>query len=169
MVEFEGTRARVLRMERASWRQHERLYKGNLLGICLRMRWAREVWVRAHYDRLCIQVHVETAVDLSCVLRACMEKDDYIVHVGFSFILKRPYYGSVHNRKLQGRWQERWRAILQHSSRMSIQREQKYSYMPHNGGAAKWYFLPYITCGQVIPFSKLKTLEDRITSYILTL
>ena len=33
MVEFEGTRARVLRMERTSWRQHERLYKDNLLGI----------------------------------------------------------------------------------------------------------------------------------------
>ena len=91
MVEFEATRARVLRMERTSWRQHERLYKDNMLGICLRMRWAREVWVRAHFDRLCMQFHVETAVDLSCALRACMEKDDSIVYVGFSFASKRPY------------------------------------------------------------------------------
>ena len=34
--------------------------------------------------------------------------------------------------------------------------------MAHNGGAAKWHFLPYITCGQVIPILKLKALEDRI-------
>ena len=34
--------------------------------------------------------------------------------------------------------------------------------MAHNGGGAKWHFLPYITCGQVIPILKLKTLEDRI-------
>ena len=34
--------------------------------------------------------------------------------------------------------------------------------MAHNGGAAKWHFLPYITFGQVIPILKLKALEDRI-------
>ena len=45
---------------------------------------------------------------------------------------------------------------------MTIERGQNYSYMAHNGGAAKWYFLPYITCGQVTPILKLKTLEDRI-------
>ena len=49
MVQFEGTRARVLRMERTSWRQHEQLYKDNVLGMCLRMRWAREVWIRAPF------------------------------------------------------------------------------------------------------------------------
>ena len=91
-----------------------------------------------------------------------MEKDDSIVHVGFSFRTKRPYYGLVHNRKPQERWQEHWRAILQHGSGMATEREQKYSYMSHNGAAAKWYFLPYITCGQVIPILRLKTLEGRI-------
>ena len=34
--------------------------------------------------------------------------------------------------------------------------------MAHNGNAAKWHFLPYITCGQAIPILKLKALEDRI-------
>ena len=34
--------------------------------------------------------------------------------------------------------------------------------MAHNGNAAKWHFLPYITCGQVIPILKLEALEDRI-------
>ena len=71
-----------------------------------------------------------------------MEKDDSIVYVGCSFILKRRYYGLVHNRVPQGRWQEHLRALLQHGSGMSIEREQNYSYMAHNGGAAKWCFLP---------------------------
>ena len=66
-----------------------------------------------------------------------MEKDDSIVYVGFSFRTKRPFYGLVHNRKPQQRWQERGRAILQHGSGMSTEREQTYSYMAHNGGAAK--------------------------------
>ena len=75
---------------------------------------------------------------------------------------KRPYYGLVHNREPQQRWQEHWRAILQHGSGMATEREQSYSYMAHRGGAARWHFLPYITCGQVIPILKLKALEDRI-------
>jgi hypothetical protein len=91
-----------------------------------------------------------------------MEKDDSIVYVGFSFKSKRPYYGLVHNRAPHGRWQEHWRAILQHGSGIAIEKEQKYSFMSHNGGAAKWHFLPYITCGQVIHILKLKTLEARI-------
>ena len=162
MVQFETTRARVLRIERTSWRQHEQIYKDNVLGVCLRMRWAREVWIRAHFDRLCKQFQVETAVDLSCALRACMEKDDSIVYCGFSFTSKRPYYGMVHNRAPHQRWQEHWRAILQHGSGMAIEKEQKYMFMSQHGGAAKWHFLPYITCGQVIPVLKLKTLESRI-------
>ena len=103
MVRFETTQAGVLRMKRTCWRQHERLYKENLFGVCLQMRWATDVGVRAHFDRLCRQFQVETAVDLSCALRACMEKDDSVVYVGFSFRVKRPYYGLVHNRAPQKR------------------------------------------------------------------
>ena len=73
MVQFERARAGVLRMEMTCWRQHEQLYKENLLGVCLRMRWAIEVWVRAHFARLCRQFKVETAVDLASALRACIE------------------------------------------------------------------------------------------------
>ena len=97
-----------------------------------------------------------------------MEKDNSFVYVGFSFKSKRPYYGLVRDRAPHGRWQEHWRArdpaILQHGSGMTIEKEQTYSYMSHNGGAAKWHFIPYITrsCGQVIPIQKLKTLEARI-------
>jgi hypothetical protein len=91
-----------------------------------------------------------------------MEKDDSIVYVGFSFTSKRPYYGMVHNRAPHQRCQEHWRAILQHGSGMAVEKEQKYMFMSQHGGAAKWHFLPYITCGQVIPVLKLKTLESRI-------
>ena len=52
------------------------------------MRWTREVWVCAHFGRLCRQFHVETAVAVLCVLQACMEKDDSVVYVGFSFRTK---------------------------------------------------------------------------------
>ena len=45
------------------------------------MRWAREVWVRAHFDRLYRQFRVKFAVDLASALRACIEKDEYIVCV----------------------------------------------------------------------------------------
>ena len=84
------------------------------------------------------------------------------MYVGFSFGVKRPYYGMMHNRAPPKRWQVHWRAILQHSSGLATEKELKYSYVAHNGNAAKWHFLPYITCGQVIPILKLKVLEDRI-------
>ena len=68
---------------------------------------------------------VETAVNLSCEIRACMEKDDSIVYVGFSFGVKRHYYGMVHNREPHQRWQEHWRAILKHGSGMATEKELK--------------------------------------------
>ena len=67
-----------------------------------------------------MQFQVETAVDLSCAIRACMqlEKDDSVVlrlmYVGFNFSVKRLYCGMVHNREPHQRLQEHWRAILQH-------------------------------------------------------
>ena len=63
------------------------------------MRWAREVWARAHFDRLCKQLCVETAVDLLCAPKAGIGKGDSIVYVGFNFGVRRPYYGMVHNRE----------------------------------------------------------------------
>ena len=140
MVQFERARADLLRMEQTCWIQ-------SLLGVCLRMRWAREVymWVRAHFDRLCKQFHdiVETAGDLTCALKACMEKDDSIVYVGFNFSVRRPYYGMVHNREPHRRWQEHRKAVLRHSSGMATEKELKYSFMAQHGNAAKWHFLPY--------------------------
>ena len=76
-----------------------------------------------------------------------MEKDDSIVYVGFSFGVKRPYYGMVHNREPHQRWQKHWRAILQHGSGMATEKGLSYSHMSQNGSAARWHFVPYISCG----------------------
>ena len=106
------------------------------------------------------QFRVETAVDLKSALRACIEKDGPVVHGGFRFGVNRPYYGRVHNRAPHKRRQEHLRAILQHGSGLATEKELKCSYMAHNGDAAKWHFLPYITCAQATPMLKLKAYQD---------
>ena len=88
------------------------------------MRWASDTWVRKHFERMCSQFQVETAVDLSCAIRTCMEKDDSIVYVGFNFGVRRPYCGMLHNRKPHQRWQEHWRATIQHGSGMATEKER---------------------------------------------
>ena len=50
-----------------------------MLGICLRLLWAQETWVRGIFRRRCEQVFVDTAVDLANILIACMERNDSIV------------------------------------------------------------------------------------------
>ena len=92
MVHFERTRAGVRCMENPCPRRHEQLYKENLLGVCLLMhiRWAREVWVRAHFVRLCRQFRVRTAEDLASALRAGTGTENSIAYVGLSFRVKRP-------------------------------------------------------------------------------
>ena len=137
MVAFESTRADVLRMERTCWRQYEQIFKVSLLGVCLRfklrMRWARYQWVRKQFERMRMQFQVETAVDLSCGIRACMEKDDSIVYVGFNICVKRPYYGMVHSRGAYQRCQEHCRVILQHGAGIATEKELKCSYMSKTG------------------------------------
>ena len=68
-------RANILHIERTSWRQHEEFYKQSLLGICLRLRWARETWARGIFRRLCDQFCVDTAVDLASALSASMTRN----------------------------------------------------------------------------------------------
>ena len=42
-----------------------------------------------------MQFQVDTAEELVAKLRVCMDRDDSITYVGFSFSSKRPYYGLV--------------------------------------------------------------------------
>ena len=71
--------------------------------------------------------------------------------------MKRAYERTPHER-----WQGHWRAVLQHTAGLANETEQKYEYMARHGGAASWLFLPYISCGQVIPRHRLHSLELKI-------
>ena len=70
----------------------------------------------------------------------------------------------VHERAPHERWQEHWRAVLQHSAGLASEIERKYEFMARHGGAASWLFLPYnvISCGQVISRHRLHILEQKI-------
>ena len=93
-------RAAVLYIEQTRWEQHEKCYVQSMLGICIRLRWARETWVRGIFRRFCEQSCVETAVDLADTLIARMERDDSAVYIGFHLqvMRSRAYYGLVHER-----------------------------------------------------------------------
>ena len=57
---------------------------------------------------------------------------------------------------------EHWRSIRQHQTGLATNREEKYAYMAENGGINKWFFLPYIGCGQQIELNKLQHLEQSV-------
>ena len=65
----------------------------------------------------------------------------YIILVSISNYVKRAYYGMVHERRPHGRWEEHWRATLQHSAHIASETELNYEYMARHGGAAGWFFL----------------------------
>ena len=69
-----------------------------MVTLCLRLRWAQEKWIRSLFHCLCMQLQVDTAEELAVKLRVCMDRDDSIIYVGFSFGSKRPYYGLVEAR-----------------------------------------------------------------------
>ena len=84
MSRFVMDRADILNVERTSWRRHEEFYTQHMLGICLRMSWVRETWVRRTFRRLCGQFCVVTAVELARILSTCMERNESIVYVAES-------------------------------------------------------------------------------------
>ena len=141
----------------------------SLLGICLRLRWARETWARRIFQRLCDQFCVATAVELAAVLLACMEENNSIVYIGFNLQVKRAYYGMVHERSPHERWQEHWRAVMQHSAGIASETEKKYTYMASHGGAASWLFLyPTYRVGRWCLCTGCKTCRGRSSPYTLT-
>ena len=138
-------RAARLHVERTCWKQHEEYYVQHMLGICLRLRWTRGTWVRGIVRRLCEQFCVATAVDLANILIVCMKRNGSMVYIGFNLKVKRADYGMVHERRPHERWEEHWRAVLQHSAGIASETERRYEYMTRHGGAASWLYLPYIS------------------------
>ena len=90
---------------------------------------------------------MDIVVDLSNILIACMKRNDSIVYIGFNLKVKRAYYGMVHERRPHERWEEHWRAVLQHSAGIASETERNYAYMARHGGAASWLFLPPVWAG----------------------
>ena len=95
LIENEAQRALIVDTDRPSWVSHEAFYGYWMVALCLRLRWAREKWIRSLFHCLCMQLQVDTAEELAVKLRVCMDRDDSIIYVGFSFGSKRPYYGLV--------------------------------------------------------------------------
>ena len=164
LKEYEVQRALIIDTDRPSWVNHEASYGYWMLALCLRLRWARERWIRALFRSLCMQFQVDTAEELAKKLRVCMTRDDSIIYVGFSFKSMRSYYGLVEARAPHERWVEHWRAIRQHTTGLASNREEKYAYMAANGGICEWFFLPYVSCGKQIELNRLQQLEQAIIS-----
>ena len=103
---------------------------------------------------------------LYCAIRACMEADpdDSSVHVGLNFSAERPYCGMAHDKEPRRRCQGSWGDVLRQGSGMAMAtgKELKYSHMAQPGNAARWHFLPYISCVQVIAVQKLKALGHAV-------
>ena len=155
---------RALRIDpdRPSWVSHETFYGHWMTALCLHLRWAREKWIRTLFHSLCLQFQVDTAEKSAGKLRVCMDRDDSIIYVGFSFSSRRPYYGLVEARKPHERWVEHLRATRQHQTGLMTTKEEKYAYMAAHGGISQWFFLPYISCGTQIELSKLRHPEQSV-------
>ena len=95
LTENEAPRALIIDTDRPPWVSHEAFYGCWMFALCLRLRWAREKWIRSLFLCLCMQFQVDTTEDLAAKLRVCMDRDGSIIYVGFSFSSKRPYYGLV--------------------------------------------------------------------------
>ena len=81
LKEYEGQRAQIIDTDRPSWVNHEAFYGCCIwmVALCLRLRWAREKWIRSLFRCLCMQFQVDTAVELAMKLRVCMDRDDSII------------------------------------------------------------------------------------------
>ena len=147
LKEYEARRARIIDTDRPSWVAHKAFYG---------------YWMVALFRCLCMQFQVDFAEELAAKLRVCMDRDDSIIYIGFSFGSKRPYYGLVEARARHEQWVEHLRAIRQHQIRLASNREEKWADMAANGGISKWFFLPYISCGQQIELNRLQHLEQSV-------
>ena len=152
--------------DRNDWKTHNQIYIKGLLGTLLRVRFAREQWLREHFELLCTQWGVHTAVELAEILTRTLtstsvEEHTSIIYIGMSIQVKRPYIGLVENRNPINRFEEHWRQIQLHKRGEVAQVDHKYSYMASTGGC-QWLFLPLLSCGMVIPKARLETLEKTI-------
>ena len=68
--------ALIVDTDRPPWVSHEAFYGYWMVSLCLRLRWAREKWIRSLFRCLCMQFQVDTADELAVKFRVCMHIDD---------------------------------------------------------------------------------------------
>ena len=76
LKENEAQRALIIDTDRPSWTSHEAVYGQWTVALCLRLRWARERWIRSLLHSLRLQFQVDTAEELAVKLRVCMDRED---------------------------------------------------------------------------------------------
>ena len=136
--------------------------------LLLRVRFAREKWLRKLWRVLTVQWEIDSAVQLASVMTDKLFKkgsEPYsMIYLGFAMSTKVPYVGMVEARNPLLRFQEHFAAISRHRRRVVDEIDPKYSYMARSG-VGDWYFLPIVVCNGVIPKRRLLSLETRILSY----
>ena len=68
LKENEAPRALIVDTDRPSWGSPEAFYGYWMVALCLRLRWAREKWIRSLFRCLCMQFQVDTAEELATKL-----------------------------------------------------------------------------------------------------
>ena len=100
-----AARKDLLRDDQARWLKYTEATHRDLLGQLLRLRFARERWLRATFTELCAHHGVSTAVELAATMYSFLdpcgpEREDYgsVIYVGCTQATSRCYYGLVENR-----------------------------------------------------------------------
>ena len=162
------TREDLLRGERHDWITHNQLYVDSLPLLLLRLRFAREKWLRRVWRVLSKQWGVNSAVRLARHMQEQLfEKEcepNSLIYLGFAMTTKRPYVGMVRERNPMCRFQEHWAAVCRHRRQTVDEVDPKYAYMARSG-VGDWFFLPIVVCDGIIPERRLRQLEKIILSH----
>ena len=58
LKETEAQRALIVDTDKPLWVSHEAFFGYRMVALCLRLRWAREKWIRSLLRCLCMQFHL---------------------------------------------------------------------------------------------------------------
>ena len=162
------SREELLSGERCDWITHNRLYIESLPLLLLRLRFAREKWLRRVWRVLARQWGESSAARLAIHMTSSLfEKEcdpNSLIYLGFAMSTKRPYVGMVEGRNPMSRFQEHFAAICRHRHKQVDEVDPKYSYMARSG-VGDWFFLPIVVCDGIIPKQRLLQLEKIVLSH----
>ena len=150
---------------RTDWKMHNCVYVAALPLLLLRMRFARERWLRRTLLTLLTQWGVSSATELARVMESRLFTESgnpcSLIYIGFSLTTKRPYIGMVEDRLPIARFMEHWKCTVNHRENNVDEVDWKYQFMAKTG-AWDWYFLPLVVCTGTIAKARLRSLERTI-------